>query len=179
MNMFRIRPIDRRAALALCALACLGQPPAALAQQGSPNAIVYRCPGTPVLYTDALSADEAKSRGCKAIESAPVTVLQDSQPRASAPAPAAPPRTAQQRVDPADQRARDGDARRILNDELQREQAALAELQREYNGGQPDRRGDERNYQKYLDRVAELKAAVDRKEADVAAIKRELGKLPP
>ena len=31
----------------------------------------------------------------------------------------------------------------------------LADLQTEYNNGEPERRGDERNYQKYLDRVAD------------------------
>ena len=40
-----------------------------------------------------------------------------------------------------------------------------------------ERRGDERNYQKYLDRVNDMKAALTRKEADVASIKRELSKL--
>ena len=53
----------------------------------------------------------------------------------------------------------------------------LGELQKEYNNGEPERRGDERNYQKYLDRVADLKANIGRKEADIAAIKRELAKL--
>jgi chromosome segregation ATPase len=146
--------------------------------QGTPNTVVYRCPGNPVLYTDALSANEARAKGCTAIESAPVTIVEGARPRASAPAPPAA-RTAQQRVDPADQRARDSDARRILTEELRREETQLAEIEREYNGGQPERRGDERNYQRYLDRVASLKAALERKEADIAAIKRELAKLPP
>ena len=51
-------------------------------------------------------------------------------------------------------------------------------MQKEYNNGEPERLGDERNYQKYLDRVADLKAAIARKESDIAAIKRELSKLP-
>ena len=38
--------------------------------------------------------------------------------------------------------------------------------------------GDERNDQKSLDRVAETKASISRKESDIAAIKRELAKLP-
>ncbi len=50
---------------------------------------------------------------------------------------------------------------------------------KEYNNGEPERHGDERNYQKYLDRVAEMKAAIARKESDVAAIRREIAKLPP
>ena len=149
--------------------------------QGAAQATVYRCPGPPVLYTDTLSAQEARDRGCRTIEGAPITVVQTRRP-ASAPAgtsaaPAAP-RPAEARVDPAAQRARDSDARRILADELQREETRLSELQREYNGGEPERRGDERNYQRYLDRVAELKAGITRKEADIAAIRREIGKLP-
>jgi len=43
---------------------------------------------------------------------------------------------------------------------------------------EPERRGDERNYARYLDRVASLKASITRKEADIAAIRRELAKLP-
>lgn len=141
---------------------------------------VYRCPGPPVLYTDALTPQQAVERGCRPIEGAPLTIVQ-SQPRpapaASAPAPAATRSAPNARVDPGVQRERDSDARRILNEELQREQAALATLKREYNDGQPERRGDERNYQRYLDRVAEMKAAIARKEADIAALQRELGKL--
>jgi chromosome segregation ATPase len=79
----------------------------------------------------------------------------------------------------AQQRARDNDARRILQDELQREEQRLAELRKEYADGQPERRGDERNYQKYLDRVASLKAQIERKEEDIAAIRRELNKVSP
>ena len=52
-------------------------------------------------------------------------------------------------------------------------------LAREYNNGEPERRGDERNYQNYLDRVAQMKAGILRSESDVAALKRELSKLPP
>ncbi len=98
--------------------------------------------------------------------------------RASADPAAASARPGDTRVDPAAQRARDSDARRILGEELQREEQRLAELQKEFNNGEPERRGDERNYQKYLDRVADMKAGIARKEADIAAIKREIGKLP-
>jgi len=53
----------------------------------------------------------------------------------------------------------------------------LAELQQEFNNGEPERQGGERNYQKYADRVAEMRSAINRKEEDIAAIKRELAKL--
>jgi hypothetical protein len=141
-----------------------------------PTTTVYKCPGPPVLYTDALSAQEAREKGCTTIEGAPVTVIQATKPK-PAPAPAAS-RSGEGRVDPADQRARDSDAKRILNDELKREEDRLAQLQRDFNGGEPERRGDERNYQRYQDRVADMKAAIQRKEADIAALRRELAKLP-
>ncbi|MFL6664422.1 MAG: hypothetical protein ACJ8G7_19785 [Rhizobacter sp.] len=150
----------------------------AAAQQ--PAREVYRCPGNPVLYTDTLSAKEAKDKGCRTLEGAPITVVQGVRPRAGAPVPPkdAAARSSDERVAPTEQRARDGDSRRILEGELKREEERLAAMQKEYNNGEPERQGDERNYQKYLDRVAEMKASIARKEADIAAIKRELAKLP-
>jgi hypothetical protein len=152
-------------------------PGAVLAQTG----VVYRCPGPPVLYTDALSADEARERGCRSIEGAPITVIQAVRPRAASAAAAngSAPRASEARIDPTAQRQRDSDARRILEAELRREEDKLAVLKRDYNNGEPERRGEERNYQAYLDRVAQMKAAIQRSESDVAAIKRELAKLPP
>ena len=50
-------------------------------------------------------------------------------------------------------------------------------MQKAYNNGEPERQGDEKNYQKYIDRVAEMKASLLRKESDIAAIKREIAKL--
>jgi hypothetical protein len=151
--------------------------PFAQAQQGT----VYRCPGPPVLYTDQLTAQEAKDKGCRTIEGAPITIVQAARPRpvaASGPASGAVARSGEGRIDPAEQRQRDSDARRILGDELRREEAKLAEMQREFNNGEPERRGDERNFARYQERVAQMRAAIQRKESDIAAIRRELAKLP-
>ena len=52
-------------------------------------------------------------------------------------------------------------------------------MQKEFNNGQPERQGDEKNFQKYLDRVDEMRAAIARKQIDIAALQRELKKLPP
>jgi hypothetical protein len=166
-----------RSPIAALTALVLGASAAGIAAQTSAG-VVYRCPGPPVLYTDQITAQEARDRGCRTIEGAPVTVVQTPRPRVPASG-AAPTRPGDARVDPAEQRARDSDARRILTAELRREEERLAEMQREYNNGEPERRGDERNYQKYLDRVAEMKSSIQRKEADIAAIKRELAKLPP
>ena len=156
---------------------------AAQAQQAAPSSIVYRCPGPPVEYTDALTPQQARDRGCHSIEGTPITIIQ-GRPPTPRPAAAAPPATstarpADARIDPGAQRARDTDSRRILEAELRREEQRLSELKREYNNGEPERLGSERNYQKYLDRVADLKSSIARKEGDIAAIKRELAKLPP
>ena len=158
---------------------------------------VYRCPGPPVLYTDAITAEEARERNCRGIDGAPLTVVQTPRrpnpapggsPGAAAPAspasPAAPaaPGAATRpdtRIDPAVQRTRDADARRILETELRREEERLELLKREFNNGEPERRGEERNFALYQQRVAEMRAAIGRKESDIAAIKRELGKLAP
>jgi hypothetical protein len=153
---------------ALLAGACLGW------GAGQAAGVVYRCPGNPVLYTDTLSAKEAKEKGCKTLEGTPITVVQGQRPAKSASGAAT---SGQNRVDPNDQRARDSDARRILEAELKKEEDALAEMQKAYNNGEPERQGDEKNYQKYIDRVAEMKASLMRKESDIAALKREIAKL--
>lgn len=169
-----------RAALAACCLAA----GSAAAQSGA----VYRCPGKTGgadEFTNMLSAEEARARGCRTIDGAPITIVQGGRPRAAssanggASANGSAPRASEAKVDPAAQRQRDSDARRILEAELRREEERLAQLRRDYNNGEPERRGDERNYQKYLDRTAELKAAITRSESDVAAIKRELAKIAP
>ncbi|MBW8844447.1 MAG: hypothetical protein JF607_05680 [Burkholderiales bacterium] len=139
---------------------------------------VYRCPGPPVLYTDALSAKEANEKGCRTIEGTPITVVQTVKPRTGAAAPSTEARSAESRVDAGQQRVRDDERRRVLQTELQQAEERLAAAQKEFNNGQGERRGDERNYQKYLDRMAELKDNIGRYEADVQALKREIAKLP-
>jgi len=138
---------------------------------------VFRCPGN--LYTDALSAKEAADKGCKTLDGAPITVIQSGLPRSSSGSAGSAARSdgAGAKVGAEDQKARDADARRILESELKKEEDALAGLQKAYNNGQPERQGDERNFQKYQDRVNEMKAALTRKEADVASIRRELAKF--
>jgi len=142
---------------------------AAVAADGT---VMYRCPGNE--YNNTLSPKEAKDKGCKTLEGAPITVIQSERPRA----PSNPSGASSAKVEPGDQRARDSDARRILEAELRRDEDRLAAMKQEYNNGEPERQGSEKNYQRYLDRVAEMKAAIARKESDIAALKRELAKLP-
>ena len=143
------------------------------AQEGT---VTYRCPNND--YKNTISAKEAEKLGCKKLEGAPVTVIQMTKPRPAGTAVPAAAGSGAARVDPSAQRARDSDARRILENELRAEEERLATLKKEYNNGQPERQGNEQNYQKYVDRVGQLSAAITRKEADIAAIRRELQKLP-
>ncbi|MCV2354783.1 hypothetical protein LNV09_11505 [Paucibacter sp. B2R-40] len=154
-----------------------------LANAAQAQSVVYRCPGPPVLYTDALTAKEAQAKDCRSIEGTPITVLPATRPRSNA---AASQNSAGSesrgsndgRIDPNQQRSRDGERRRVLEAELREAQERLDALQRDYAGGNAERRGDEKNYQKYLDRMAELKASISRQEVDVQALKREISKLP-
>ncbi len=81
------------------------------------------------------------------------------------------------RVDSATQKSRDGERRAVLAQELQAEEVKLQALRAEYNNGQPERQGNERNYQKYLDRTAALRDDIARSEANAASLRRELGNL--
>ena len=145
---------------------------------------VWRCGNE---YTN--NAAVAKEKGCKVMEGGNVTVVQSPRPatggggggaaagsavRAPSGSPAGSPR-----VEGSDQRARDGEARSVLQAELRKAESRQAELLRDYNNGEPEKQGGEaRNYQKYLDRVADMKAELTRNESDIAGIRRELGRLP-
>ncbi|MDB5909509.1 MAG: hypothetical protein JWP34_3623, partial [Massilia sp.] len=98
----------------------------------------------------------------------------EARPRAAMPA-AAP--SDFPKVDNAQQRARDDDRREILNDELRSEERKLAELRREFNNGEPERQGNERNYVKYQERVAQMKDDIGRAEKNIDALKREIANI--
>jgi hypothetical protein len=151
---------------------------ALLATQVQAQDRMYRCDDN--YYTNSLT--DPKARGCKPLETGNVTVVQGTRPAAAqngVKLAAATPSGGSpgQRVDAGDQRARDADAKGIMEAELRRAEARKAELMTEYNNGEPEKRGDEaRNHQKYLDRVAEIKASIARIDSDIAGIRRELGR---
>lgn len=81
------------------------------------------------------------------------------------------------RVDPNTQKARDGGRRKILEDELATEEKSLAEAKSKLAEQEQIRNGDEKNYQKVLDRLQPFQEAVDRHERNVSALRTELAKL--
>jgi hypothetical protein len=121
------------------------------------------------------------TKGCK---------RQDVGPVMTVPAPRVPARSVaannlEQRATPANyprveaetQRSRDGERRRILEDELRAEEERVARLREEFNNGEPERRGDERNYARYQERVQRLQEDIQRGESNVVALRREIASL--
>ncbi|MFT4100227.1 MAG: DUF4124 domain-containing protein [Burkholderiaceae bacterium] len=146
------------------------------------QAQIYRCeaPNGVTEYSNAAAADKDKT--CRQVSLPTMTTIPAPKLPARAGANAAPAAASASpagfpKVDGATQKARDNDRKRILEDELAKEQTRLAEIRKEYNGGEPERLGDERNYQKYLDRVQRLKEDVERAEGNVQSLKRELGTI--
>jgi uncharacterized protein Yka (UPF0111/DUF47 family) len=77
------------------------------------------------------------------------------------------------------QNERDAQARTIVMQELDKARVQLAQLVQSYNQGEPEKWATEtRNHQKYLDRVAEMKAAIERTERDIDSLQRELTRRP-
>ncbi len=79
------------------------------------------------------------------------------------------------RVDGDTQKKRDTVRQQLLNEELANEQKQLVESKQALKDGEAVRLGDERNYQKYIERVQKLKDTVTLHEKNVAALQKELG----
>lgn len=146
---------------------------------------IYRCNGVGGAAPEYINnVKEAKTRNCQQVSGGNVTVVQGTPvPKAAAkPAPRAVNNSGSSSLRPdsgVEQRARDSDSRMILESELRRAESRMADLQKEYNNGEPEKQGIEgRNYQRYLDRVNELKESMARTQSDVAGLKREISRLP-
>jgi hypothetical protein len=186
------RPVARAATFLIAPVIAMGVlATTALSVQAQ---TIYRCPskdGITPYTNDKIDADR---QGCTPMTGGNVTVVQGTKVfNNAAPSPAAaspgakegkdaPVRVANapqagSRIDGAEQRSRDSDSKAIFESELRKAEAKQAELLKEYNNGEPEKRGSEaQNYQKYLDRVAEMKASIARNDSDIASIKRELGR---
>ena len=149
---------------------------------GQASADVFRCIGADGKSTEYINnVKEAQQRGCKTMQGGSLTVVQGTPvPKAPAVRVASTGTPSTTRTDGSpDQKARDSDSRTILESELRKAEAKLAEQQKEFNNGEPEKQGIEgRNYQRYLDRVADLKDGITRNQSDIAGLKREISRLP-
>jgi hypothetical protein len=91
---------------------------------------------------------------------------------ASTPSPAGFPK-----VDGDTQKARDSDRRKILEQELAAEQKNLEQAKKDLAEQEAIRTGDERNYQRVLDRLQPYKDKVALHERNIEALKKEIGNL--
>ena len=147
--------------------------------------VVWRCPGPPVLYTDRLTQVQAQQLRCEAVADLPVAVGGTVSARPTVQSRAVPSvagtgagtgsgsgsgspatGTAPVRVDAAQQRSRDVQARRILEAELRREEERLAQSRERSQGATPR-----------TPLPPEQAEAQQRIEADIEAIRRELSRL--
>ncbi len=112
-------------------------------------------------------------KGAKKLDLGPTTVNTVPSSRAkSAPSPSDFPR-----VNEDEQKKRDDLRKKLLQDELTAEQQRLADAKKNLEEGKAVRLGNERNYQKYLDRVQGLQDEVTLHEKNVQALQKELGGL--
>ena len=143
---------------------------------------IYRCGGAGGAAPEYINnVKDAQARGCKTMEGGNVTVMQGApaQKPVVRVASTGPSGSANRTDGGSEQKTRDSDSRSILESELKKAEAKLAEQQKEYNNGEPEKQGIEgRNYQRYLDRVAELKDGITRNQSDIAGLKREISRLP-
>ena len=146
------------------------------------DSVVYKC----VSKDGRVEFTDINKPGCKVLDlpgyistpapaprAAPaVTMRQGAGRPAANPNPAGFPR-----VDTATQRARDDDRRAILEDELRSEERKLADLKRDFNNGEPERQGNEKNYAKYQERVAQMRDDIGRSEKNIEALRREIANI--
>ncbi len=133
------------------------------------------------LCTDAegrkILTDSYKT-GCKTLDIAN-SVSVPAPPRRGAPKAAAPATTPADfpKVNDSQQKARDNDRREILNEELRTEKKKLAEMKKDFNNGEPERMGSEKNYAKYQERVEGMKDSISRAEKNIEALEREIANI--
>jgi hypothetical protein len=132
------------------------------------QADIYKC-------TDAdghVTYSNVSTNKCKKLNLDPVNTAPASKAAPRTPTPAAFPK-----VDDNTQRSRDTDRRRILESELAAEQVNLEQAKKELAEQEAVRSGDEKNFQKVLDRLQPYKDKVALHERNLEAIRKEIANL--
>lgn len=141
---------------------------------------VYRCDNA--VYTNQPDA----SQRCVPLTGGNVTVIEGTRVNSAAQTPTSTAganavnasATSSAKVDTQEQKQRDAQAVAVLQAELQKAQSRHADLLKEWNQGEPDRHAIEiKQPAKYQERVAQLRMALQRSEADVMGLQRELNRF--
>lgn len=136
---------------------------------------IYKCTD---VNGGTLISNTRVDKNCKPVVSGPDSSLPAPKPRTgSSGAPANPSPAGFPKVQEDTQKARDTDRRRILEQEMAGEQRNLEQAKKELAEQEAIRNGDERNYQRVLDRVQPYKDRVAQHERNIQQIQRELSNL--
>lgn len=139
------------------------------------HADVYKCVDAEgrTTYTN----DRNLARNCKLLEQGQaVSSVPPPPPRQTAPAQSTSP-SSFPRVSADTQRARDNSRREVLEGELAAEEKSLAAARQALSEQEAIRTGDERNYQKVLDRLKPYQDRVDLHQRNIEALRREIANL--
>lgn len=167
--------------MSLSAKSCLAAAlflPFALAQAD----VMYQCVDDQGHKTFSNVRLSDKNVKCAAMDLGPATTVPPTKP---APKPAAGAGSAPgagspsgfPKVGESAQKERDTDRRRILEGELDAEKKNLEQAKKDLAAQEAVRLGDEKNYQRVLDRLEPFKNKVSLHERNIEAIEKELAKL--
>ena len=137
---------------------------------------IYRCQDD---EGHAIFQDHGRGKACERVDIFPVATVPGLRARspgaAAAPAPGGVTPASFPRADGDAQRQREVDRRRILEDEVRLEEERLARLRGEFNDGKPVPIGNEdRASAHYQERSNRLREDIERSEANLASLRREL-----
>ena len=134
---------------------------------------IYKCTDE---HGGTLISNSKINKSCQAVVTGPDSSMPAPKPKspgaAANPSPAGFPKVAEDT-----QKARDTDRRRILEQELAGEQKGLEAAKKDLADQEAARTGDEKNYQRVLDRLQPYKDRVAQHERNIQAIQKELNNL--
>ena len=150
----------RRTAYLLALLAGFAQADTLYKCSDSAGRTTYTNQKTPGKNCSVLSQDK------------PISTFAAPKARASTPTPEGFPR-----VNSETQKSRDGDRRKILEEEMRSEQQKLEEAKKSLSEQEAIREGGEKNYQRVLDRLKPYQEEVQLHERNVDSLQKEIDNL--
>lgn len=135
------------------------------------QADIYKCTDDAGHTTYTNNKPETGQKKCVLMtKDQPVNAV--PSPKKTTPSPSSFPK-----VDAGTQKNRDGDRLAILETELETETKSLAAAKKDLVEQEGLRLGDEKNYQKYLDRIQTYKDKISLHERNIEALNKEISKL--
>ena len=134
---------------------------------------IYKCIGE----GGRITYSNVTKRGCTRLHLDPLPTVSSAPSSSSKTTASTSTPSSFPRVENDAQKARDNDRRRILEGELAAEQQSLDEAKQALAAQEANRNGNERNYQKVLDRIQPFKDKVSLHERNIESIESELKRV--